>query len=163
MPSVYLHMGDDVTAVRCCRHMTALIFQATSRIVQDNAYCVSNPTWRMVELAICYFHMITIIIIRVSTSNRLAAELASTRRQHSSKGDCVVRRIHRKSGVSGYTYVEPSYALRGGTLSWRFDQAVATVSWMTLRQYEADIPVLTTDFAPKHRLNTSRRPWKSEF
>lgn len=76
--------------------------------------CVSNPTWWMEEQAICYFYII--IIIRVTTSNRLAAELAQGRRQHSSKGDCDVRHIRRQSGVSACTYCRTSLSFTG-TLS----------------------------------------------
>lgn len=114
----------------------------------------------MDELAICYFYntiviIITIIIniiICVTTSNRLAAVLASRRRQRSSKGECVVRHVQEQSGVFGCALAEPSCAL------WGHYQALATISWMTLRPYGADISWLTTAFAPKHRLYTTRRP-----
>lgn len=115
----------------------------------------------MDELAICYFYITIIIIITiinniiiicVTTSNRLAAVLASRRRQRSSKGDCVVRHVQEQSGVSVCALAAPSCAL------WGHYQALATISWMTLRQYGADISWLTTEFAPKHRLYTTRRP-----
>lgn len=117
----------------------------------------------MDKLMKCHFYIITIIlifiiiiiIIFVTTSNRLAAVLASRRRQRSSKRECVVRHIQEQSGVSGCTLAEPFCALWG---NFHDASSRATVSWMTLGQYGADNYWLTTDFAPKHRLNTSRRP-----